>query len=93
MRSAMPTDANDFYSGELPLKQRLVCIGKLMDFPLKRKIWSGRRDSNPRPQPWQFARSVFSFFFDFTLKQQKARISAVYLRSGFVSVILPYARI
>jgi hypothetical protein len=28
--------------------------------------WSGRRDSNPRPQPWQSARDNFASLFEST---------------------------
>ncbi len=42
----------------LPSLSTAWCPGKIIDFI--EKIWSGRRDSNPRPQPWQGAPGAYA---------------------------------
>ena len=43
-----------------------------------RNFWSGRRDSNPRPQPWQNCRQAFLEFYSFGLACKSLYFSIPY---------------
>jgi len=45
----------------------------LYHLDLLKKFWSGRRDSNPRPQPWQGARRACAGLSDSSLRYDKIR--------------------
>ncbi len=52
---AYPLPRMDVVHGEIEKKRRFSASGLAddIDVPLVQVFWSGRWDSNPRPQPWQ----------------------------------------
>ncbi len=57
-------------SATAPLASRAIETG-ISKRSKYRENWSGRRDSNPRPQPWQFARGTFARLSGHSLRPAK----------------------